>query len=462
MKKHRWVSLLIVSTAVGTGWAAAKPKAKPAPKAAPAPAYAVIMQSAGTFDPAKPAAKLSIWAAPDEIEPASFSVKSSKPLADVTIKMADALVSGKNTIAAGSVVLSSMVGDRLLSAAPFDLQAGEEKRFWAKFDVPRRSVPGVYIGAVLAVSGGKIVGKLPVELNVLPMRLLTSSKQYGVILPAAAADESYGELLKLIKANGLGIASTAAAPEMLGDALRMMRSAGMGTPVPYTYACLDAENIAEAEKQARAAGVRRMLYTAGYQPHTPEEVQATVERLEILRKSWLKSVVVLDDPAVYDQLADSLDGVIYQVDMPYIQGVIAGEKRANDRNEWWYWDVSGSAKDNRLYAGLLLWKAGLDGALIPIDEPQSTLGTVQWEAVREGLDDTRYLTTFMSALREVKDALKVDGTKNATLAGKAAGDAEAYINAVMMKPLKDLTNGDYHNARWKLAQHIIALRKVLK
>jgi hypothetical protein len=35
------------------------------------------------------------------------------------------------------------------------------------------------------------------------------------------------------------------------------------------------------------------------------------------------------------------------------------------------------------------------------------IDTVQWESIREGINDVRYLTTFYTALRECKDA-KVD------------------------------------------------------
>jgi hypothetical protein len=90
------------------------------------------------------------------------------------------------------------------------------------------------------------------------------------------------------------------------------------------------------------------------------------------------------------------------------------------------------------------------------------VGTVRWEALREGIDDTRYITTLMSALREVKDALKVRGTKNAALAQKTVEGAEAYLSASLAKPLKDLSNRECQEIRLKLAQYTIKLRAMLK
>lgn len=452
LKKHLVTVVVLIAVTACSGLAA-KTKAKPAPKQ-PVVSYPVVMQSTGTFDEGKQAEKIAIFAAPDEMEPASFTLMSSKAFSGLYLKVGGDLVNGKSKLPMGQVKLSAVTDDRLEAPGTFDLPAGEPKRFWMTVNVPLRTTPGLYKGAIVAVAGGKAVGKLPVELNVLSLRLLKSSKQYGILLPDAASNNP--DELNAIKDNGFGLTSTAAPVEALTDALAAIKSSGLSTTVPYTCQDLTEDSIKVAEDQARAAGGLRLLYGAAYQPKTEEQITAAAATAEIIKKARLKSFAVLDDPTAFDALAPNIDNLDCDVNLPYMQGLLSGEKRAMGRHEWWYWDISRNAKDNRLYAGLLLWKSGLDGAFPPVGTAgsgDSVIGTIRWEALREGIDDTRYITSMMNLLREAKDLHK----------GKDVTDAaEAYLNAVLAKPLAELTDNDYQAIRWKLAQYIIKLQPYTK
>ena len=470
------VLVLAVVAATGPVWAAQPKSAAKTPAALP-----VLMQAVETFDEGPPSKKVSLFAAPEEIEPASFVLKSSKAMSGLTVYVASDLVSGKNKLPASQIAISAVEGAALRPPAPFDLPPGEGRRFWLTVDVPKRTPAGTYQGAVVTAQGKKTVGKLPIELKVLGMRLLKSSKQYGILLPyPIVVDSSYLEMLRTMKANGFGLASVETPPEMLMAPLAAMKEVGLGTPVPFTFPYLSSTDLSDADRQARAAGVKQVLYSVGYEPRTPQQIAAGLKANEEIHKARLKSFAVIDDPAAFDELAGSVDVVDCSVNLPYIQGLLAGARRAPGRHEWWYWDITADAKANRLYGGLLLWKSGLDGAFPPICSPEqaaevsrlhggppgpgtdSVVGTVRWEALREGIDDTRYITTMMSALREVKDALKVRGTKNAALAQKTVEGAEAYLSASLAKPLKDLSNRECQEIRLKLAQYTIKLRAMLK
>jgi hypothetical protein len=200
---------------------------------------------------------------------------------------------------------------------------------------------------------------------------------------------------------------------------------------------------------------------APYEPQTPEEIQSASELLSTLLKNRMETFAVIDNTAAYDALSESLRIATFSVDLPYIQSLLSGGPRTSGRREWIYWDTTGGAKTNRLDAGFVLWKTGLDGAFLPL--PANTdFSTIQWAAIREGIDDTRYITTMMDALRDIKDALKVGGTKNVTAAKKTADDAEAYLNAALAKPLKDMKNQDYQDIRAKVAGYAIALQGLKK
>jgi hypothetical protein len=77
------------------------------------------------------------------------------------------------------------------------------------------------------------------------------------------------------------------------------------------------------------------------------------------------------------------------------------------------------------------------------------IDTVQWEAVREGINDTRYLTTMYAALRECKDA---------HIEPALVAEAETYVETFMDKPLALLPETDLDTARAKIASYALRLR----
>jgi hypothetical protein len=94
-------------------------------------------------------------------------------------------------------------------------------------------------------------------------------------------------------------------------------------------------------------------------------------------------------------------------------------------NGWWRWDAGGSsALDNRLRSGALLWKSGLSGALAEIgpDAAADAAWPLRWDGVRQGLLDSRYLTTFFAVMRQVKDKDR---------SSRLPGEAEAAVMAAL-------------------------------
>lgn len=460
MNKRYCIAAVAAAALVCSGWAGGSAAVG---AAAPMP---VRMQAVRTFQTGQPAAKLAINAAADEREPGSFTLQSAAPLSGVTLKLAGDLVSGKNRIPARSAAISAVEGSSLVALQAFDLKPGVSRRFWIAVEVPARTAPGTYTGAVLAVAGGKPVGKLPVEVNVLPIRLLKSSKQYGVVFRQAGnIDEPYKSMLAGLKSSGLFMVSSAAPAESAADDLNAIASAGFRASLLYTGALQDSSEVAATASCARAAGIQRVFYCAGLEPSAPEEVEAARARAGVIKQAGGLPFAVVGDAAAFDQVAPSLNGVVCHASLPYPQALLAGQNRNASRYEWWYWNVNGSPRENRLYAGWLLWKSKLDGAVAVLTDPsdcRSFVSTLQWEAFREGMDDTRYATTLMAASREVKDALKAGTTKNAARARKVSDDTDAFLAAAFAKPLNSLSDADYQAMRLKMANFAIELRKLLK
>ncbi|MEN6521503.1 MAG: hypothetical protein ABFD46_10200 [Armatimonadota bacterium] len=453
MKKRLSASILIL--ALATGVACSAPAVKKAAKPAPAKPLPAVMQATGTFDGGETSAKVSIFAAPDESEPASFTIKSTKAFSCVTVNLSGDLKAGKTSIPASRVVLSAVEETKLVPISAFDLQPGEAKRFWIRIDVPARTAPGIYKGSLLASAGGKVIGKLPVELNVLGMRLLKTSKRNGIMLPQLEAlDETCIGTLQEMRAAGFGWATVTTPVNQLGETVSAMKQVGTaGLPIICTSPDLTLDTIPVVCEQAKSVSLRNMLLSVANGPKTPEDIQAACDMSKAIHNVKQKSFAVIDDETALSQLSESLDAINYQIDLSYVQGLMTGAKRTGGKNEWVYWDATASPRDNRIYSGFLLWKSGLDGMYLPMPSLDSLTGTVHWEALREGIDDTRYLTTLMDLVRQAKDLKK---------AGDVTDAAEAYVNAVLAKPLMEMSNKDYQSCRLKLAQYIMKLQPVVK
>ncbi len=427
---------------------------KPAVKAV-APSYPVVLQGVTTFDGSEITPKISIFVCPNETEPGSFLMKAPKGMNEVTVKLEGDLTSGKSKLPVSMFALSVVDGDKILPVSPIDLQSDTVKRYWISMYAPNGTAAGTYTGAVVAIADGKVVGRIPLEVKVLPIRLVSSSKQYGMILPDLAECETTPEdRLNAIKDNGFKLISTSVPVDRLSEALRSIKINGFGSIVPYTFPEINEENVKDIKAEERLAGATGLVCCAAIKPESEEDIESATETMKAMRKAKLTSLVIVDNMPAYENLAPSAANVFCNIEMPYIQGLFNGDKPEIGRREWYYWDITGNARINRLNSGYLLWKSGLFGVFPTLpEESDSIIGTIRWEALREGVDDTRYITTMMQLLREAKDLKK---------GPEAVSAAESYLNAVLSKPLAELKNNELQAIRWQLAQHIIKLQPYTK
>lgn len=171
---------------------------------------------------------------------------------------------------------------------------------------------------------------------------------------------------------------------------------------------------------------------------------------------------------------------------------------------WYYWQCwTENPKENRLMAGLILWKSGASGVMpycymssggdpyndfekgcakdmnIVYPSREGPVPTLSWEAMREGVDDIRYLTTLAELIKKEKNPGKAQKAKkviadiihrvslikkgeNPDKAQKANKVIEDIMRRVSLNPseaLFDFTEEDLQNFRKKIAQTIIELTK---
>ncbi len=386
---------------------------------------------------------------------------------------------------------------RLVGPAVCDIAADTSKQFWLTVSVPRGTPAGSYVGR-LAVSGRGLDApfSVPVTLTVLPLRLLSPAKQYGVDLrsrldpaPTIAVPSPDGRDLVTdfvpketldgqladIAGHGFTIASLYDAPATLFDAVTEYRAYGLGTPYNLYKGAGDPQDV---EKGRQAHSAPALTYYTD-----PEPNSAAASRMAPMVKAGLPNVTYIPRQADFDALNADADTLIYSRDSEYAQTLLrTGGKRTSMTRDWWYWPATNAdPKTNRVDAGFLLWRSNFYGAFLPdyqtafgsdpYDEsaagaPASkaayrplmltypvhggVLDTLQWEACREGVTDVRYLTTMYAALRECKDA---------HIAKPLVSAAEGYVKTFLNKPLANLPDDQYDKARLQVAAYAIALRQ---
>ena len=175
-------------------------------------------------------------------------------------------------------------------------------------------------------------------------------------------------------------------------------------------------------------------------------------------------VAPIDSRAAYATLGSALGVPNYNVSSDYAQGLIQTGKRSTSNRDWWNWNIgSQSPQTNRDLAGFLLYKTGAsssplygalpgpyESAVVPV--AGGIVGSVQWEAVREGIDDIRYIGILKALIRELRD-LK---------AYKSETDlADSYLIGALSKPLIDLSPSQQQDIRRGVIDRALKLQALL-
>ena len=386
---------------------------------------------------------------------------------------------------------------RLAGPAVCDIPADTSKQFWLTVSVPRITPHGSYIGRLLVTGRGLAPFTVRMVLNVLPLRLLSPAKQYGIDLrsrldPSPAtlpspdgrdlvtdfvSKDTLDRQLADIYAHGFTIASLYDSPETLWNAVNEYRAYGLGTPYNLYKGDGDPKTLEKARGDHQAPALT--YYT------DPEPNAAAQSRMGLLSKAGIPNATYIPRQADFGALGTTTDIALYNRDSEYPQQLLRTKgQRVSMTRDWWYWPAAAEDPEtNRVDTGLLLWRSNLYGAFLPdyqtafgadpYDEDSAgaapakaafrplmltypvkdgVLDTLQWEACREGVNDVRYLTTMYAALRECKDA---------HIAKPLVGEAEGYVKTFLDKPLANLPEPQLDGFRTQVANYAIELRRAI-
>lgn len=283
--------------------------------------------------------------------------------------------------------------------------------YWLRARVPRGQAAGRY-RAMVRVSATAprrptvLRAETPVEIEVLPFDLIGASRQF-VWLGHAAWQQGDG-LLGRLRDIGVLTAGVSLPAEQLWPVLDLCRAQGARGAVPYLApAGVSGTPLSELEAARREKPLPPVLWLA------------RADQLDDAARLGASGVPVGAMLSLSDPLPDApVNTLIRRVDpaaiaeylkapIPAMKSPKPGEPPARRLVQWWSWDTAAATPaQNRLFAGFLLWRAGFTGACLEEEAMPTTDRAAlarRWEAVRGGVDDVRYLTTYYNLLRQMRD-----------------------------------------------------------
>ena len=397
----------------------------------------------------------------------------------------------KNDLDQSSDSVGQGNNDRLTTALPADTT----KQFWVTFATPQDAIPGLYTGKITLTSTTAESISIPITVKVLPLRLLSPAKQYVVDLRSIVApapnqlpssdgqqlvtdyvtESQYQAQLADINEHGIRIATLAGPSASLLDEVTQFKNDRFLGPFVYS----GDDTVTDLESVRKSADLPAITYLI---PPDNENATAELDAVHKVGESAASFVTSNNDES---DLASGVDIPIYNRDSTYAQELVTSNgDRKSSKRDWWYWNAaSDNGLDNRLSAGYWLWKSKLYGAFIPQYQeaygsdprdlkstgavgifskmhPQmltyptadGVIDTVNWELIREGITDVRYLTTMYTALRECKDA---------HISAKLVQEAEAYADSLLTPPMALIQGRDVEQSRLKIADYAVRLREAV-
>jgi len=343
---------------------------------------------------------------------------------------------------------------------PVDIPARSMQQFWLTVHIPKDAKPGVYRGRV-QISSKTGSGGLPIELTVHPFGLLPSRLVYSIyyrgklspdgrptIGSESKSEQQYRAEIEDMKAHGV-LYPTSYQPwdeRLLRRVLEIRREVGLPTGRFYNLGRWTGSPTKPAELARLREEVRRWISFC--RPFGYDEVyfygidEAKGDRLKSQRTAW---------QTVHDAggkiFVAGYKGTFEAMGKLLSTAVLASRPNPEEARKWHsvgshafcyaYPQVGNEEPETyRRNFGLVLWKAGFDGAMdyayqhafghiwndfdhtvyrdhnFTYPTVNGVVGTIQWEGFREAVDDVRYVTTLEHAIKAAPPA-KADVAKRA-------------------------------------------------
>ena len=421
-----------------------------------------------------------------------------------------------------------IIPELLEPAAAAEVKAGATQTWWITVHVPRDAPPGEYEGSILVEPAKGPAQRLRVRLQVLPIRLkVPENYQFGMYWGPwrsgedAVSDEQIRAQLRDMREHGMNsVALSAPAALSRGEsgeytfdleavlhAFDLLQQEGFTLPVAWSHNFPPAgaefgsvEHLAQVKafvEQVRRELAARDLPEVLWYPRDEawsdprkQEARVLYEAVKQVAGARTYGTVRRDTAEYLDRWLDvrchtvSLSGGFAD------QALREAAKAAGDRF-WWYTNSCREYPEvMRFKAGFFFWKTGATGQFYwayhdPRGNPYDDLDgidwcvaypgdgrpvpTVEWEALREGIDDFRYVSSLEIAIAEAR-------AKGSAEAAPVVEESERLLNELRDDIVSDLDEyerrglnfhtdslwpmGKYDDWRRRIAERIVRLQSL--
>lgn len=371
------------------------------------------------------------------------------------------------------------------------LPAHRSRQFWITIHVPVESPAGAYRGTlVLSVDGdSRRRRELPVALEVLPLDLRPVEGYYSIYYPSQpvkkerpnyVSSERYRAELEDQVRHGLNSTT------LYGgfDTVTMAAKAGMSRAPCLMH--WPGGNAKDQIAAARELGLDGLLYYGVDEPRTPEQIERCLREARRRREAGLPMFAAINSRAAQEALGDAVSHPVYNIMVfggPDNPVVLRARDQGNQVISYWTTQTA-FPLFYRALAGLYNTRCGYQGtapwayqdypderlysepahAIAYPDQSGRPIPTLRWEAMRDGIDDVRYLEALDREIAAAEVRLrKSDPPERLAAALKRARDVRkkcfGAINGRWFQYLAGLLPGDLDAARRNLADAVLELKR---
>ena len=449
---------------------------------------------------------ISIFAAPGEYEPATFSIRALQEFKTVQVELAGDLEGQKGAKIPKAAVEIRLVDpfeswskikyeQFLLKKNRVDIPTGITRRFWLTIHVPENTKPGIYSTKIAITAPVTEVGpdlgrlmtlkNLTYEVEVLPIKLLPA-RDTGMVFfmyhntgyfPAELVTEEYQKrVFEDMREHGLTTATVYLYPVVDGTftltgrqekhlgfspTMNLLEETGLIAPgLPVIW--LGAESYGEEVwktilEEGKKQNWPELIFYAVDEPGTEErnrQVRAFMQKFNAFRRKYpeckVRVTTALGSSRGIQTVGHYYDLWIACMAQETGESAVIADARMQ-KKELWIYDcmlAPVAAETNRYYFGVWAWISGVKGcshwayfdgapSLSYVYPSQDEIiPTIGWEAIREGIDDYRYLTTLKKIMEQARSLGKEDIIK----------DAEKIFTEVTTMVTMDNYGAAYHKA----------------
>jgi Glycoside hydrolase 123 N-terminal domain/F5/8 type C domain/Glycoside hydrolase 123, catalytic domain len=346
--------------------------------------------------------------------------------------------------------------------------AHSSRQFWLTLHAPANAKPGIYT-TTLKVQADKGPEKsIKLQFKIYPFALRCPPKKVFAIyqqdpaLPLFANQDSSREFdlkkLKDMRRHGMNsvVLNIRSAKQPLSEILKTIKrcnelldTAGFPKrPIPYYCFNLETtykpESIAKIQAAVKKNAWRELLFYPIDEPFHGPKLKRAIPIYRALKSiKGLRTYSTVYQNSV-DKLGDSLDVRCFAVSgaAKFDAERIRRDCQKQNKTFWWY---SNSTREYpavaRFKAGYFFWKTGSDGqfywaymnkqgdafndfdratgdycVVYPLNHEPTP--TIQWEELREGIDDFKYLYTLEQAIKRVSKTKPAECAKARQLLAK--------------------------------------------